>query len=167
MHSKTLISIVGGFAILLVHVPTPVIYADGLPMQKMLTIDVALSIAQEAMMRCRADGYKVAVTVVDSTNVPKVVLRDDGAGLATVEVGWMKAKTAMALGMPSGPPSNIPAGTPVPAFPVPGMIYAQGGVPIKVGDQVIGAVAVSGAPGGEKDAACAAAAVTKVASKLN
>ena len=68
--------------------------AQGLPTQKMLTIDVAQAIAQETMMKCRADGYKVTVTVVDSANNLKAFLRDDGAGMATVEVGRMKARSS-------------------------------------------------------------------------
>jgi uncharacterized protein GlcG (DUF336 family) len=139
---------------------------DGLPSQKMLTIDVAHTIAQEAMAKCRADGYKVTVTVVDSANILKAFLRDDGAPMATVEVGRMKANSVMAFGRPSGPPANLPAGTPAPPPVLPGTINAMGGVPIKVGDQLIGAVSVSGAPGGDKDAACANAALTKVADKL-
>jgi uncharacterized protein GlcG (DUF336 family) len=139
---------------------------DSLPTQKMLTIDVAHSIAQEAMMRCRADGYKVTVTVVDSANILKAFLRDDGASMATVEVGRMKANSVMAFGRPSGPPANLPPGTPAPPPVLPGTINAVGGVPIKVGDQLIGAVSVSGAPGGDKDAACANAALAKVADRL-
>jgi uncharacterized protein GlcG (DUF336 family) len=139
---------------------------EGLPTQKLLTIDVAQTIAQEAMMKCRADGYKVTVTVVDGANMMKALLRDDGAGMATVEVGRMKANSVMAFGRPSGPPPNLPPGTPAPPPVVPGTINAMGGVPIKVGDQMIGAVAVSGAPGGDKDAACANAALAKVADKL-
>ena len=139
---------------------------DGLPIQKMLTIDVAHTIAQEAMAKCRADGYKVTVTVVDSANILKAFLRDDGAPMATVEVGRMKANSVMAFGRPSGPPANLPAGTPAPPPVLPGTINAMGGVPIKVGDQLIGAVSVSGAPGGDKDAACANAALAKVADKL-
>jgi uncharacterized protein GlcG (DUF336 family) len=137
-----------------------------LPTQKMLTIDVAETIAQESMAKCRADGYKVTVTVVDSGNVLKAFLRDDGAGNGTVEMGRMKANSVMAFGRPSGPPPNLPAGTPAPPPVLPGTVNAQGGVPIKVGDQLIGAVSVSGAPGGEKDAACANAALAKVADKL-
>ena len=133
---------------------------------KMLTVDVAQTIAQEAMAKCRADGYKVSVRVVDSANIEKAFLRDDGAGMATVQVATMKANTVMAFGRPSGPPANLPAGAPVPAPVVPGTINAMGGVPIKVGDQVIGAVSVSGAPGGDKDAACANAALSKVEAKL-
>jgi uncharacterized protein GlcG (DUF336 family) len=139
---------------------------DGLPTQKMLTIDVAHTIAQEAMAKCRADGYKVTVTVVDGANVMKAFLRDDGASMATVEVGRMKANSVMAFGRPSGPPANLPPGTPAPPPVLPGTINAMGGVPIKVGDQLVGAVSVSGAPGGEKDAACANAALAKVADKL-
>ena len=139
---------------------------DTLPTQKMLTVDVAQTIAHEAMAQCRANGYKVTVLVVDGANMPKALLRDDGAGMATPEVARMKATSVMMFGRPSGPPPNLPAGAPVPAPVVPGTINAAGGVPIRVGDQVIGAVAVSGAPGGDKDAACANAALTKVAEKL-
>jgi len=133
---------------------------------KILTVDVAQAIAQEAMAKCRADGYKVSVRVVDHANIEKAFLRDDGAGNATVQVATMKANTVMAFGRPSGPPANLPAGAPVPAAVIPGTINAMGGVPIKVGDQVIGAVSVSGAPGGDKDAACANAALTKVEARL-
>jgi uncharacterized protein GlcG (DUF336 family) len=132
----------------------------------MLTLDVAETIAQESVAKCRADGYKVTVTVVDSGNVLKAFLRDDGAGNGTVEMGRMKANSVMAFGRPSGPPPNLPAGTPAPPPVLPGTVNAMGGVPIKVGDQLIGAVSVSGAPGGEKDAACANAALAKVADKL-
>jgi uncharacterized protein GlcG (DUF336 family) len=139
---------------------------EGLPTQKVLTIEVAQAIAQDAMAQCRINGYKVTVTVVDHANVLKAFLRDDGAGMATVEVGRMKANSVMAFGRPSGPPANLPAGTPAPPPVLPGTINAMGGVPIKVGDQLIGAVSVSGAPGGDKDAACANAALIKVADKL-
>lgn len=141
-------------------------FAQSLPTQKVLTIDVAQTIAQEAMAKCRSEGYKVTVTVVDGANVLKAFLRDDGASMATVEVGRMKANSVMAFGRPSGPPANLPPGQPAPPPVLPGTINAQGGVPIKVGDQLIGAVSVSGAPGGDKDAACANAGLAKVADKL-
>ena len=140
--------------------------AQGLPTQKLLTIDVAQTIAQEAMMKCRADGYKVTVTVVDHANMLKAFLRDDGTNNASIEIGRMKINSVMAFGNPSGPPANLPAGAPVPPPILPGTANFQGGVPIKVGTQLIGAVSVSGAPGGDKDAACANAALAKVADKL-
>jgi uncharacterized protein GlcG (DUF336 family) len=67
---------------------------------------------------------------------------------------------------PSGPAQQPPPGTAAPPATIPGTVNAQGGVPIKVGDVTIGAVAVSGAPRGEQDAACANAALAKVADKL-
>jgi uncharacterized protein GlcG (DUF336 family) len=141
-------------------------HAQSLPTQKMITVDVAQTIAQEAMMTCRANGYKVTVTVVDSANFLKAFLRDDGASMGTVEIGRMKANAVMAFGRPSGPPANLPAGSAAPPPLLPGTVNLLGGVPIKIGDQLIGAVSVSGAPGGDKDAACANAALAKVAGQL-
>ena len=137
-----------------------------LPTSKILTVDVAQSIAQEAVAKCRADGYKVTVLVVDSLNAPKAMLRDDGATASTTEVAKMKATATMLYNRPSGPATPPPAGTAAPPATIPGTINAQGGVPIKVGDATIGAVAVSGAPGGDKDAACANAGIAKAAAKL-
>src|SRR5262245_36638699 len=137
-----------------------------LPVTKVLTMDVAESIAQGAMAKCRADGYKVTVLVVDSMNSPKAMIRDDGAAPSTAEVARMKATSTMLYNRPSGPATPPPAGQPNPPATIPGTINAQGAVPIKVGEQTIGAVAVSGAPGGDKDAACANAGISKVADKL-
>ena len=137
-----------------------------LPQQKVLTVKVAQTIAQEAMLKCRADGYKVTVTVVDAGNALKAFLRDDGAGLGTIDMGRLKTNTVMSFGRPSGPPANLPAGAPVPPPVLPGTVNAMGGVPIRAGDQLIGAISVSGAPGGDKDAACANVALAKVADKL-
>lgn len=140
--------------------------AQDLPTHKVITIDVAQTIAQEAMSTCRANGYKVSVLVVDGANRMKAFLRDDGSGNATPIVAQLKATTVVLTGRASGPPANLPAGAPVPPPVIPGTINAMGGVPIKAGDDMIGAVAVSGAPGGDKDAACAKAALEKVADKL-
>ena len=137
-----------------------------LPTTKMLTVEVAQSIAQEAMMTCRGNGYHVTVQVVDSGNFLKAFLRDDGANLATIDVARMKATSVILQNRPSGPPPNLAPGAPVPAPVIPGTINAMGGVLIKVGEQTIGAVSVSGAPGGDKDVACANAALAKVADKL-
>src|SRR5580704_1240994 len=137
-----------------------------LPSSRVLTLDVAQTIAQEAMARCRADGYKVTVLVVDGLNAPKAMIRDDGATASTTEVAKMKATATMLYNRPSGPATPPPAGTAAPPATIPGTINAQGGVPIKVGDVTIGAVAVSGAPGGDKDAACAGAALAKLADRL-
>ncbi len=137
-----------------------------LPQSRILTVDVAQTIAQDAMAACRANGYHVTVLVVDALNAPKAMLRDDGATAATTEVAKMKATATMLYNRPSGPAQPLPPGQAAPPATIPGTINAQGGVPIKVGDATIGAVAVSGAPGGDKDAACANAALAKVADRL-
>jgi uncharacterized protein GlcG (DUF336 family) len=137
-----------------------------LPTSRVLTLDAAQTIAQEALAKCRADGYKVTVLVVDGLNAPKALVRDDGATASTTEVAKMKATATMLYNRPSGPATPPPAGTAAPPATIPGTINAQGGVPIKVGDITIGAVAVSGAPGGDKDAACANAGIAKAAGKL-
>jgi uncharacterized protein GlcG (DUF336 family) len=118
------------------------------------------------MAKCRADGYKVTVLVVDAMNAPKALIRDDGATASTTEVAKMKATATMLYNRPSGPAQPPPPGSVVPPATLPGTINAQGGVPIKVGDVTIGAIAVSGAPGGDKDASCANAALAKLAPKL-
>src|SRR2546422_876069 len=137
-----------------------------LPNSRVLTMDVAHMIAQEAMAKCRTDGYKVTVLVVDGLNAPKAMLRDDGASASTTEVAKMKATATMLYNRPSGPVNPPPAGQAAPPATIPGTINAQGGLPIKVGESTIGAVAVSGAPGGDKDAACAREGIAKAADKL-
>jgi len=137
-----------------------------LPTTKVLTMDVAEIIARGAMTQCRADDYKVTVLVVDGLNAAKAMLRDDGAAASTAEVAKMKATATMLYNRPSGPATPPPAGQAAPPATIPGTINAQGGVPIKVGETTIGAVAVSGAPGGDKDAACANAGIAKAADKL-
>jgi uncharacterized protein GlcG (DUF336 family) len=137
-----------------------------LPQSRVLTLDLAQQIAQETMAKCTADGFKVTVLVVDSMSGAKVMLRADGTAPATAEVAKMKAYSTMLYNRPSGPAQPLPAGQAAPPATIPGTINAQGGVPIKFGDVTIGAVAVSGAPGGDKDAACANFALAKLADKL-
>src|ERR1700690_4027927 len=140
--------------------------AQGLPTQKVLTIEVAQTMAQEAMLQCRAKGYKVTVTVVDRGNELKALLRDDGAGLGSVQIGRMKTNSVMHFGFPSGPPAATPPpGTATPV-PMSDSVFAKGGIPIKVGDDLIGAISVSGAHNGEQDVDWAKAGLAKVADKL-
>jgi uncharacterized protein GlcG (DUF336 family) len=147
------------------------VFAQELPSQKVITFDLAHAIAQEAMAVCHAQGYKVTVIVVDATNTMKVLLRDDGATMSSVETGLLKTNTVVLRGgNPTGPPPTLPPGTPLPTPTVPNTIYGMGGIPIKVGTQVIGALSVSGAPSGpilgDKDAACAKAGLAKFTDRL-
>jgi uncharacterized protein GlcG (DUF336 family) len=137
-----------------------------LPSTRVLTFNVAQTMAQEAMAKCRADGYKVSVVVVDPLNEPIVVLRDDGSVPANLEFAKLEATTAMFFRKPSGTAYSTPSSPQhVMLGLLPGTWNHAGAVPIKAGDYTIGAIAVAGAHQ-EGDVACANAGIAKVADKL-
>jgi uncharacterized protein GlcG (DUF336 family) len=147
------------------------IFAQGLPARKTLTFDTAQMIAKEALATCRAEGYKVSIRVVDADNVVRVILRDDDAFPSSEAVTILKASTVILTGKDSGPPAAPPStqtggAPPLPATAPPGTTYFPGGLAIKVGDQIVGALGISGAPGGDKDAVCGRDALAKVADRL-
>jgi uncharacterized protein GlcG (DUF336 family) len=133
--------------------------------QKVISIDMAQAMAQAAVAQCRANGYRVTATVLDNGGNVKVIIRDDGAGLGTIDLSHRKAYSAVIFRRTSGETAKaFGAMTPPPT--VAGTVMLAGGVPIKAGTETIGAIGVSGAPGGEKDEACADAGIAKVAEKL-
>lgn len=139
--------------------------AQELMVQKVLPLEAALKIAQGAMERCKADGYKVSVTIVDAAGMVKVQLRGDGTNPHTVELGKRKAYTAMTYKRSSA--ETVKLWSTAGVFPtIEGTVAVGGGVPIRAGADVIGGVGVSGAPGGEKDELCAEEGIKKVASIL-
>lgn len=139
--------------------------AQELITQKALSLDVALAIAQGALQQCRADGYHVSVTIVDGAGMVKVQMHDDGAGPHTMDFSRKKAYSAFTFKRTSADTGKAWAANP-PAPNITDAVGTAGGVPIRAGNEVIGAVGVSGAPGGEKDEACSNAGIAKVASKL-
>ena len=139
--------------------------AQELNTQKTLSLDVALAIAHGALDQCRADGFRVTVTIVDVSGMVKVQMHDDGAGPHTMDFSRKKAFSALTFKRTSGETGKAWAAAP-PAPLITDAVGTPGGVPIKVGNDVIGAVGVSGAPGGDKDEVCSNAGIAKVASKL-
>ena len=140
--------------------------SQGLVTEKAISGDMAHAMVQAAIDKCRADNYHVAVSVLDASGQLKAFLRDDSSGPQTIDVSKRKAYTALILGMPSIDVVKFWAKQgPIPPV-IEGTIALGGGLPIKVGNQTIGAIGVSGAPGQDKDEACAAAAIAKVADKL-
>lgn len=134
---------------------------------KDLSAAMALTIAQTAMATCTANGYHVSVAVLGRNAEVIVHLRGDGASPHTFENSFRKAYTARTFRIPSGEIAKRAKDDPSYfAVHLTDIIGAQGGLPIKVGDDVVGAVAVSGSPGGEKDEACAQAGIDKVAGEL-
>jgi uncharacterized protein GlcG (DUF336 family) len=134
---------------------------------KDLSLAVALTIATTAADTCKAQGNRVSVTVVGREGQVIVVLRGDGSSPHTVENSRRKAYTARTFRVPSGEIAKRVKDNPTLGLVhLTGVIALQGALPIKIGDDVIGAVGVSGAPGGDKDEACAKAGIDKVADQL-
>jgi len=119
---------------------------------------------------CTTNGYKTTATVVDSAGVPIVILSGDGAPERTQAVGLSKTATTLKYKVPSGEiadkvKTDAALDAEVKADPKIGTAR-RGALPIKVGSEIIGALSVSGAPGGDKDEACAKAGIDKVAGDL-
>jgi len=133
--------------------------------QKEISLDLAQAIAQAALDGCRAQNFHTVVIVIDTSGAIKVMLRDDKTGPHLTDITRRKAFTALAFKGNSSDQVKIWENQKFPNIG-PDRIPLPGGVAIKAGNDVIGAIGVGGAPGGEKDEACALAAVAKYADKL-
>src|SRR4051812_29952462 len=135
--------------------------------QKALSAPMALTMAQTAMEKCKADGYAVSVTVVGRNGEPLLQVRGDGTGPHTLENSFRKAYTARTFRSPSGDMVKRVEKTPTLGLVnLSNVIANQGALPIMVGNGAIGAIGASGAPGGEKDEVCVKAGIDKVADQL-
>jgi uncharacterized protein GlcG (DUF336 family) len=140
--------------------------AQGLVTQKNIPLAMAQTIADTALAKCESMGFKVSVVVVDRAGLAIVTLRGDGAGLHTPEGADRKAYTARTYRSPSANFAKRVQSDPAyaPATQYTRVLALAGGLPIKTGDDVIGAVGVSGSPG--KDDVCSQAGIDKVADQL-
>jgi uncharacterized protein GlcG (DUF336 family) len=139
--------------------------------ERSLSLAQALTMAQTAAETCKQQGYRVTVTVVGRDGETRVVLRGDGTSPHTVENSRRKAYTARTVRMSSADfakrladPATAPTATAQATLP--GFIALAGALPVKAGEEVIGAIGVSGAPGGERDEVCAKAGIDKIAAEL-
>lgn len=142
--------------------------AQSVRTEKNMSLELANQIASASVAACSAAGYNVAVTVVDRAGTVRAVQRADNAGPHTLEASRLKAYTSASaknttLAMMEGAQKNPAAANLV---HIPGYLLLGGGVPVKVGNEVIGAVGVGGAPGGHLDEQCAVAAIAKVQDQL-
>ena len=141
---------------------------DALVTYKSLSPEVALDLARAALAECRKRGYQAAVAVVDRFGVTQVMLRDRFAGAHTPSTAAGKAWTAVSFrsnttdlvamtqpGMPQAGVRNLP-----------GAVILGGGIMIEAGGSTLGAVGVSGGPGGDADDVCAKAGIEAVRDKL-
>jgi uncharacterized protein GlcG (DUF336 family) len=135
--------------------------------EKSLSAGTALAIAQTAYDVCVQQGYHVSVNVVGREGQVLVSIRGDGSSPHTLENSLRKAYTARTFRISSGEFAQRVKDNPtLGAVHLPGVIALQGALPIKIGEDVIGAVGVSGAPGGDKDEACSKAGIDKVSAQL-
>jgi uncharacterized protein GlcG (DUF336 family) len=139
---------------------------DGLVTERNISLNMAKAIAETAIDTCRKMGYQISVTVVDRAGLVRASLRDDGAGLHTLENSQRKAYTARTFRVSTTEFRRLITENPDRSAQtnLSGVIAIPGGLPIKVGDDVVGAVGVSGTPG--KDDVCSQAGIDKVASQL-
>ncbi len=135
--------------------------------EKSLSTAAALAIAQTAYDTCVQQGYHVSVNVVGREGQVLVSIRGDGSSPHTLENSLRKAYTARTFRVSSGEFAQRVKDNPtLGVIHLPGVIALQGALPIKIGEDVLGAVGVSGAPGGDKDEACSKAGIDKVSAQL-
>ena len=140
--------------------------AQSLVSERSISLNAALELATASLERCRADGYKVTITVLNRHARTAVVLSDDGVNPHTVENSMRKAYTAFTtrastLEMGKRTQPNLSG-----FMLLERITTIEGGLPIFAGKELVGSVGISGAPGGEKDAACAQTGIDKIAKGL-
>ena len=136
---------------------------------KSLSPEVALEAAQAALKQCRADGFQVAVAVVDRFGQPQVMLRDRYAGLPAADTATSKAYTALSFhAATSDLAKSIKSGTMDSGLArLPHVAMLAGGLVIEAAGTLLGGIGVSGAPGGDKDEACAKAGLDAIRDRID
>ena len=132
--------------------------------QKTVSLEVASQIAAQGVAACAAGGHSVTVAVVDRAGQLKALARADNAGPHSIDSARRKAYTAASMRNATGAIMENMQKNPAAAnlWQIDGIIGLAGGLPIRIGAEVIGGVGVGGAPGGHLDEQCAAAALDKV-----
>src|SRR5918996_5258694 len=149
--------------------------AQGLVTERTISVEAGLEAARVALEVCRREGHRVTVTVLDHAARTKVVLRDDGASPHSVQHSLNKAYTALTFEQPSGEFGKRATSNPTGAgsLHLDKIATAGGGLPIRAGNELVGAIGVSGsrgtpnAPGGATDAKCGQAGIDQIAKTFN
>jgi uncharacterized protein GlcG (DUF336 family) len=148
--------------------------AQGLINNPKISAALANQLVGDSVAACATKGYKVVAVVVDLDGVRQAMLRGNGAPIHTLDNAFYKAYSAASLTlarkedstkavadrMAKSPPTTVPS------TPLPNVTYAVGGVTIMAGGQAIGAIGISGAPGGQFDEECARAAIAKIQDRM-
>jgi len=133
---------------------------------KSIGMELARDLANETILACREDGYHVSAVVVDRHGLTRAALRDDAAARFTLEIAERKANMTVMAWTDSGQFRSARSDIRQELNHIDGLIVMDGGIKIVSGGYNLGAVGVSGAPGGEKDAACARKALEKLNERI-
>lgn len=152
-------------ALLTATLPAMAAQPDVLPVRQ-IGLELARDIAMASIEACRQDGYNVSAVVIDRAGNLQVALRDSLAARHTLEIAERKAGMAVMSGVDSGEFRAARADIRPELNHINGLIVMDGALPIRAAGSLIGAIGVSGAPGGDKDRACAAAALRKLEERL-
>jgi uncharacterized protein GlcG (DUF336 family) len=133
---------------------------------KNIGMELARDIASKAVLACRKKGYQVAAVVVDRNGNIQAALRDDLAARFTLQLSEKKANLAVLAGIPSGEFRKLRSDIRPEINHIDDLIVLEGGLNIMAGGYRIGAVGVSGAPGGDIDEACAKEALEELEDRL-
>jgi uncharacterized protein GlcG (DUF336 family) len=147
--------------------------SQSLPTTKVLPLALANEAVMEAVTVCEKSGYHVAATVVDPSGIVKATAKGDDAPPHTIDTSRGKAYSVVSLGSTfsddtaSAIVARVGGGQAFgPLQHLPGVFLVAGGVMLRAGGQIVGAIGVGGAPGGDKDEVCAKAAANKIADRL-
>lgn len=155
-------------ASLLASVTAGLAQADDLRAERTVALGLATEMVAESVKSCTAAGYFVTAVVVDRQGFIKAMQRADNAQPHSIEIAQRKAFTAAMLRYETARlADNIKNGrTPASITQIEGFTGLIGGFPLKVGEEVVGGIGVSGAPAGELDSACAEAALKLLAGRV-
>lgn len=134
---------------------------------KNIGIELANEVAFKSIEACRKEGYQVSAVVVDRNGILRAAMRDDLAARFTLQIAQEKANMVVMSGLKSGQFRKLRADIRPELNHIEGLIVMEGGVPIMAAGVRIGAIGVSGAPGGDKDEICAVKAIEAVQERLD
>lgn len=134
---------------------------------KKLHPDLAWQLVKHTVEACRAEGYQVTAMVVDRDGAETALLRDVHASRFTLQIARDKANAVILSGISSGEFRDNRRDIQQEMNHVTGVLVLQGGLPIQSGGYLLGAIGVSGAPGGERDEKCAAMGLAKIQEQLD
>lgn len=147
------------------HISTSLYANDSLTV-KTISMELARDIANESIKACRKQGFQVSAVVVDRNGLIQVALRDDLASRFTLQIAEEKANSVILSGTNSGEFRKSRGDIRPELNHMKGIIIMQGGLPIEIAGYKIGAIGVSGAPGGEKDERCAQQALDALSERI-